>query len=220
MTSEGLRHGEPESARNDKREFDKYRWPPGSHWPSGLEITIYDDGRVKVGGWHTSVTVLDVSSFRTGSTNASGHIIARFQPSPGNDVPAEAAGDNLDSLEQGEDSLSAPEPLSDDDDLSDEDAYERATWLAIEECKHLTPRYDPSIWIGMVRRSGAAPAAKNLLVSGDIQYGFRRLVDAGRPDLTIEWSVLHPRWRLLFSDQHREAARWRLRQAGVEPPED
>jgi 5-methylcytosine-specific restriction enzyme A len=72
----------------------------------------------------------------------------------------------------------------------------------------------------MVRRSGAVEAAKHLLVSGDIQYGFRRLIEEGRPDLTVEWSVLLPRWRQLFSDQYRDAARWRLHQAGVKPPED
>lgn len=65
MTSNGLRHGDPEPSRNDKYGFDKYRWPAGPRWPSGLEIHIYDDGRVKVGGWHTSVAVLDVSSYRT-----------------------------------------------------------------------------------------------------------------------------------------------------------
>jgi 5-methylcytosine-specific restriction protein A len=69
----------------------------------------------------------------------------------------------------------------------------------------------------MVRRYGAAAAAKQLLVSGDIQYGFRRLVEEGRPDLTVEWSVLLPRWHSLFSELHRDAARWRLQQAGVDP---
>jgi hypothetical protein len=28
--------------------FDKYRWPAGPSWPRGLEIHIYDDGRVKM----------------------------------------------------------------------------------------------------------------------------------------------------------------------------
>jgi hypothetical protein len=35
----------------------------------------------------------------------------------------------------------------------------------------------------------------------------------------VEWSVLLPRWRQLFSDQYRDAARWRLQQAGVDLPE-
>ena len=65
MTSDGRRHGNPEPSRNDKYEFDKYRWPEGPCWPSGLEIHIYDDGRVKVGGQRTSAVVLDVSAYRS-----------------------------------------------------------------------------------------------------------------------------------------------------------
>jgi hypothetical protein len=72
----------------------------------------------------------------------------------------------------------------------------------------------------MIRRWGAAEAARRLLISGDIQDGFRRLVAAGRHDLTVEWSALHPRWNQIFGAPDREAARWRLRQAGIEPPEN
>lgn len=42
----------------------------------------------------------------------------------------------------------------------------------------------------MVRRWGAAEAARRLLVNGDIQGGFRRLVQSGKPELTVEWSAL------------------------------
>lgn len=191
MTSDSeLRNGQPEPARNDRRNFDKYRWPPNPHWPRGLELTIYDDGRVKVGGWYTSAMVLDVSNFGAGSTNPSSHVVVRFQPVAGRNHPADdAAVEDSD-----DDSVTSSEPLLDtNDDSTDEDAYERATWSAIEECKHLRRRYDPAIWIGMVRQSGAVAAAKHLLVSGDIQYGFRRLIEEGRPDLTVEWSVLLPR---------------------------
>jgi hypothetical protein len=79
-------------------------------------------------------------------------------------------------------------------------------------------RYNPTAWSAMIEQYGAVDAAKRLLVSGDIQSGFGRLVELGRPDLTLEWAVLHPRWAPLFRDQHREAARWRLRQAGVPSP--
>ncbi|MDQ2874603.1 MAG: hypothetical protein M3Y33_07280 [Actinomycetota bacterium] len=74
-----LQHGEPKVTRNERRGFDKYRWPVGEHWPRGLEIQVYDDERVKVGGWHTSAAVLDVSNYRTGSSNASSHVIAQFR---------------------------------------------------------------------------------------------------------------------------------------------
>jgi hypothetical protein len=103
-----------------------------------------------------------------------------------------------------------------DDDPDDEAAYEQECWAAIEECRYLDPPYYPTAWIGMVRRWGAAEAARRLLISGDIQPGFQRLVDAGRADLTVERSALYPRWNQIFQDGHREAARWRLRQAGVD----
>jgi hypothetical protein len=218
VASEGLQHGAPEGSRNDRREFDKYRWPPGPHWPRGLEITIYDDGRVKVGGWQTSVVVLDVSNFRSGSSNASGHVIARLQPAldAGHELPTLPQVIDTSEEDGGSAGLSHgnTEP-----GLSDDAAYERDCWLAIEECRRLGRPYDPHVWVGMVLRSGAATAARQLLASGDIQYGFRRLVEAGRPDLTVEWSVLLPRWRQLFDEQYRDAARWRLQQVGVDPPE-
>jgi hypothetical protein len=72
------------------------------------------------------------------------------------------------------------------------DAYERASWEATEECKQLNPPYNPTDWIGMMRRWDAAEAARRLLVNGDILSGFRRLVQSGRPDLTVKWSALLP----------------------------
>jgi hypothetical protein len=102
----------------------------------------------------------------------------------------------------------------------DEAAYERECWAAIEECKNLVPPYHPTAWISMIQRWGAAEAARRLLVSGDIQDGFQRLIDAGRVDLTVERSALYPRWHPIFRDSHREAARWRLRQAGIEIAND
>ena len=90
---------------------------------------------------------------------------------------------------------------------------------AIDACLRLSPPYRPTAWIEMISKMGAAEAARRLVVSGDIQTGFGRLVQAGRPELTIEWEILNQRWDPLFSDQHREAARWRLRQAGIQLPQ-
>jgi hypothetical protein len=80
-----LRHGNPKAKRNDRLGFDKYLWPPGPNWPQGLELHVYDDGRVKAGGWHTSAAVLDVSNFRKGGSNASAHVVAQFRPAPDHD---------------------------------------------------------------------------------------------------------------------------------------
>jgi hypothetical protein len=96
--------------------------------------------------------------------------------------------------------------------------FQRACDAAVAACRTLSPPYHPSVWIGMVAKLGAAEAARRLVISGDIQTGFGRLVQAGRPELTIEWAICDPTWTVLFSEQHRETARWRLRQAGVEPP--
>lgn len=69
-----------------------------------------------------------------------------------------------------------------------EDEFDSACAAAVEECKRLTPPYYPHAWLGMVTKLRAAEAARRLVVSGDIQTGFERLVQAGRPELTIEWA--------------------------------
>jgi hypothetical protein len=96
--------------------------------------------------------------------------------------------------------------------------FQAACDAAVERCRSLEPTYTPTAWINMSRRFGAAEAARRLVISGDVQTGFNRLVQAGTPQLTIEWSMLNEAWEPLFSELHREAARWRLRQAGIEPP--
>lgn len=92
--------------------------------------------------------------------------------------------------------------------------FAAACLVAIEESRRLG--YDPTAWADMIRRHGAAEAARRLLVSGDIQTGFQRLVELDRADLTIEWAVVSERWAPLFRDEHRDAASWRLRQAGID----
>ena len=88
--------------------------------------------------------------------------------------------------------------------------FEEACRDAIGECK--TFGYNPTVWQGMINDLGAVEAAKRLLLNGDVQPGFDRLVTEGRSDLTIEEAVLNPRWTALFDERHREAARWRLEQ--------
>lgn len=93
--------------------------------------------------------------------------------------------------------------------------YEAACRAAIAECRVL--KYHPTVWEGMIDQLGAVEAAMRLLRTGDVQPGFERLVKLGRHDLTIEASVLHPEWDGLFSNDVKDAARWRLRHAGFEP---
>jgi hypothetical protein len=94
------------------------------------------------------------------------------------------------------------------------DEFEAECWSAVQQCASLSPPYRPTVWIGMIERHGAVDAARRLLVSGDVQSGFERLIRGGRQDLTVEHAVLLPRWAALFTDADRDAARWRLRQAG------
>jgi hypothetical protein len=92
-----------------------------------------------------------------------------------------------------------------------EDDFENECWIAVAKCKALG--YPPNIWISMMRNMGAVNAARQLLISGDVQEGFHRLVRMGRIDLTIEFAALNSKWDSLFDVRHREAAWWRLEQA-------
>jgi hypothetical protein len=96
----------------------------------------------------------------------------------------------------------------------DEARFEAACYRAIEECRALRPSYVPTTWIRMIEQHGAFEAACRLVVSGDLQDGFLRLVRAGRRDLTIEHAVGLPEWSELFRRRPDvlEAAAWRLRQ--------
>jgi hypothetical protein len=96
--------------------------------------------------------------------------------------------------------------------------FERECWLGVQRCKALKPPYNPTIWIDMMHRYGAVEAAKRLLVNGDIQSGFERLLTDGHPEMTVEWMVCEDRWSHLFSRDHIAASRWRLEQAGYRHP--
>jgi hypothetical protein len=95
-----------------------------------------------------------------------------------------------------------------------ESEFQQACEAAVDECRALG--YVPTAWISMMRGpGGAASAARRLLVSGDVQSGFERLIRMGRTDLTVEQAVLDERWADLFSEAQREAAQWRLNQGSV-----
>jgi hypothetical protein len=79
--------------------------------------------------------------------------------------------------------VTSPDPYA---DLAEE--FAAACEVGVQECKALG--YPPNIWISMSRNLGAAEAARRLMVSGDIQSGFERLIAEGRPYLTIEWVVV------------------------------
>jgi len=88
--------------------------------------------------------------------------------------------------------------------------FEQECRAAVNECRSFG--YHPTAWVAMMNEFGAAEAARRLVISGDIQSGFQRLVQEGRIDLTLEFAVLHPKWDSLFRRDIREAAWWRLSQ--------
>jgi hypothetical protein len=74
LSSDELRHGDPKAHRNNARGFDKFVWP------DGLELQVYDDGSVKIGRKHTTVTISDVMNRqRGGSARGSAHVVMRSQ---------------------------------------------------------------------------------------------------------------------------------------------
>lgn len=77
---------------------------------------------------------------------------------------------------------------------------------AKKECK-----YNAKIFLSMVVDKGGLEAAKRLLSSASPQYGFEKLWEAGRLDLTMEALVLRPKFRTLFTDQELKVAEKRLR---------
>jgi hypothetical protein len=90
----------------------------------------------------------------------------------------------------------------------DEQEFTNACKRSIDECRKLG--YIPSIWIRMINEHGAVETARRLIKSGDLQDGLLKLLNYGRVDLTVEQAVIDERWHNLFTDEERDAARWRL----------
>lgn len=91
--------------------------------------------------------------------------------------------------------------------------FEQAMRSSLEESVRL--KYHPIRFLSAMEEKGAVPYAKELIRSSDLQSGLRRLAAMNRPDLSIEHLVANDeRFRPLFTDEERDAARWRLEQAG------
>ena len=55
---------------------------------------------------------------------------------------------------------------------------------------------------------------KHLVVSSEIQSGFKRLKELGHLELSVEAAIL--KFPDEFTSEERDAARWRLEQAGAQ----
>jgi len=65
-------------------------------------------------------------------------------------------------------------------------------------------------FLQMTRRSGGLDAARHLLAKPGVSEGFRRLAEAGKLTITIEYQVLRPEFVPLFTEEERDIARQRL----------
>lgn len=70
--------------------------------------------------------------------------------------------------------------------------------------------YHPTTFVGMRARYGTHEAISRLVVSGDIQSGFKRLCQLGLKDWTIESAIL--KFPEEFSKEIKECAAFRLGQ--------
>ena len=74
--------------------------------------------------------------------------------------------------------------------------------------------YNAKIFLTMVVDYGGLETAKKLLASDAPQYGFEKLWESGRLDLTMEALVLRPQYHSLFTDQELKVAEKRLKDYG------
>ena len=71
--------------------------------------------------------------------------------------------------------------------------------------------YNPTVFQGMRRQYGTHEAIERLVQSGDIQSGFKRLMQLNLLEWTIEAAVT--KFPIEFSRNARQCAEWRLQQA-------
>ena len=77
--------------------------------------------------------------------------------------------------------------------------------------------YNATLFLRMLHQHGGLGTAKRLLATDGAQYGFGKLWECGRLDLTVECVVLVPKYRHLFDEPELDRARKRLRDYGFDP---
>jgi hypothetical protein len=83
--------------------------------------------------------------------------------------------------------------------------YQRAR----KEC-----RYTATAFLHMVLDHGGVETARRLLSTDDVQSGLYELWDCGKPEISVEYLVLQPKWTALFDAQQIARARKRLTDLG------
>ena len=96
-----------------------------------------------------------------------------------------------------------------------EDEFHRAMLNIYHDAADLG--YRPTRFLRMVQELGGVTAAKRLLSGPVAQSGLTTLWELARLDISMEALVVQERWRPLFSDAERQAARDRLSACGYDP---
>lgn len=79
-------------------------------------------------------------------------------------------------------------------------------------------KYNATFFLQMVQDRGGVQTAKDLLQTReDVQSGLVKLWELGRLDLSVEYLVLQPEWKSLFTDEELRVARQRLKVHGFVP---
>lgn len=89
-----------------------------------------------------------------------------------------------------------------------------------EAAKYLKPPYVAPRFLRMVNEHGGKETADRLLATNEPSEGFTKLFLRGRDNLrlSVEYVVLRPCYRTLFTDDQLEVAKKRLAGLGVQPP--
>ncbi len=86
-----------------------------------------------------------------------------------------------------------------------EESFKQAMLHTYHEASTLG--YRPTYFLRMVGERGGVVAAKELIHNPEFSYGFTRLWELGRLDLSVESLVLESQWQGLFDNADRKAAR-------------
>lgn len=86
--------------------------------------------------------------------------------------------------------------------------------IALSRCRYRATRF-----LQMVTEHGGLRAAKRLLHTPGLQYGFEELWKCGCLDITMENLILKSHWNQLFTDEEKDIARQRLLDCGYNPNE-
>lgn len=95
-----------------------------------------------------------------------------------------------------------------------EEAFGRAMYDVYRKTK-TECNYNARYFYRLLDDRGGLATAKKLLNDAEAQYGFTKLWECKRLDITMEAEIWdNPKWHSLFTDSELKEAEWRLREYG------